>query len=102
MRLRVGQTLISAADTTTVIVIKAGAGGVLVTCGGVAMVSEPTTAGSKVAPLRGHANGTQLGKRYETADGSVELLCTKAGTGSLAVGDVPMTIAAAKALPASD
>jgi hypothetical protein len=103
LRLRVGQTLTSTADTTTVIVIKAGTGYEFVTCGGVAMVSEPTTAaGPTAVPLPGHTTGTELGRRYETADGTVELLCTKAGTGSLAVNDVPMTIKAAKALPASD
>jgi hypothetical protein len=103
LRLRVGQMLSSTADTTTVIVIKGGTGDVFVTCGGVAMVSEPKdAAGPTVAPLPGHTTGTELGKRYETADGAVELLCTKAGTGSLAVDDVPMAIKAAKALPASD
>ena len=33
-----------------------------------------------------HKNGTQIGKRYVNADGSLELLCTKPGEGSLAAG----------------
>lgn len=49
-----------------------------------------------------HASGTALGKRYANADGSVELLCTKPGRGSLALDGAPLTIKAAKPLPASD
>jgi hypothetical protein len=55
-----------------------------------------------LAPPDCHGHGTQLGKRYESADGAVELLCTKAGAASLAVDDVPMIIKAVRALPASD
>ena len=61
MRLRVGQTLTSTADTTTVIVIKAGTGYEFVTCGGVAMVSEPTTAAGPTAEDRAAImNGDRL------------------------------------------
>ena len=105
LRLRVGQRLVSTTDTTAVIVIKAGADDVVLTCGGVAMAAEMETAGAdnpNLAPLDGHDHGTQLGKRYESADGGVELLCTKAGAASLAVDDIPMIIKAVKALPASD
>lgn len=105
LRLRVGQGLVSATDTTAVIVIKASADDVFLTCGGVAMAAELETAGAhnpNLAPLDGHDHGTQLGKRYESADGAVELLCTKAGGASLAVDDIPMIIKAVKALPASD
>jgi hypothetical protein len=105
LRLRVGQRLVSATDTTAVIVIKAGADDIALTCGGVAMAAELETAGPdnpNLAPLDGRDHGTQLGKRYESPDGAVELLCTKAGAASLAVDDIPMTIKAVKALPASD
>jgi hypothetical protein len=104
VRLRVGQKLVSAVDTTAVIVIRPGSDEVVVTCGGVAMVSEQAS-GEQLAPAPSPANcgeGTQIGKRYETSDGAIELLCTKAGPASLAVDDVPLTIKAAKALPASD
>jgi hypothetical protein len=105
LRLQVGQRLASATDTTAVIVIKASADDVFLTCGGVAMAAELESAGAdnpNLAALDGHDHGTQMGKRYESADGAVELLCTKAGIASLAVNDVPMTIKAVKALPASD
>ena len=105
LRLRVGQRLASATDTTAVIVIKASADDVSLTCGGVAMAAESESAGAdnpSLAPLDGHDHGTQMGKRYECANGAVELLCTKAGTASLAVDDVLMIMKAVKALPASD
>jgi hypothetical protein len=105
LRLRVGQRLVSATDTTAVIVIKAGADDIVLTCGGVAMAAELESAGAddpNLAPLDGHDHGTQLGRRYESADGAVELLCTKAGAASLAVDHIPMIVKAVKALPASD
>ena len=52
-----------------------------------------------VAPA--HAGGTLLGKRY-TDDGALEVLCTKAGEGSLSIGDTPLVLKEAKPLPASD
>jgi hypothetical protein len=105
LRLRVGQRLVSATDTTAVIVIKVSADDIVLTCGGVAMAAEFESDGAdnqNLAPVDGHDHGTQLGKRYESADGAVELLCTKAGAASLAVDDLPMSIKAVKALPASD
>jgi hypothetical protein len=46
--------------------------------------------------------GSQLGKRYQDPDGTIEILCTKAGLGSLAVRDELLTFTAPKPLPASD
>jgi len=50
----------------------------------------------------GHKNGTQIGKRYVNEAGDLELLCTKPGEGSLAVGGTALTLKEAKALPSSD
>ena len=43
-----------------------------------------------------------MGKLYVNEEGSLELLCTKPGEGSLAVGGTAMAIKGAKPLPASD
>ena len=43
-----------------------------------------------------------LGKRYTDEGSTLELLCTKAGAGSLSIGDVRMQLSGAKPLPASD
>jgi len=103
-RLRIGQQLYSSVDGTAVIVVKAGSVGVQLTCGGALMSSEPIPAERRAttAELHVRGGGTQIGKRYETADGGLELLCTKTGTACLAVDNAPLKLKAAKALPASD
>ncbi|MDL9938110.1 hypothetical protein QSJ18_15255 [Gordonia sp. ABSL1-1] len=99
MKPTVGKSLFSTIDTTSVVVIRWGDGDLELTCGGAAMSdTAPESAGE--APRTGGA--TQLGKRYTTADGTVELLCTKPGAGSLAVNGVELGIKTATPLPASD
>lgn len=48
------------------------------------------------------SGGTQMGKRYVDADGTLELLCVKAGAGSLSLDGVALTTKEAKSLPSSD
>jgi hypothetical protein len=47
------------------------------------------------------SDGTLMGKRY-VDDGGAEVLVTKAGKGTLSIGDTPLAIKEAKPLPASD
>ena len=47
------------------------------------------------------ADGNVMGKRY-VHSARAEVLVTKAGAGTLSVGDVPLSIKEAKPLPASD
>jgi hypothetical protein len=54
------------------------------------------------SPEAGFDHGTQLGKRYSDDDLGIELLCTKAGEGSLSVGETVLAVKGAKPLPASD
>ena len=99
----VGQTLSSVTDTTTVIVVRAPGGNVDITCGGAPMVDPKVgTPGGQVAADPAFAAGTLLGKRYENAAATIELLCTKAGPSSLAVDGEPLVVKSAKPLPASD
>ena len=101
VKFRAGQQLVSAVDSTAVIVIKAPAAECTVTCGGVAMATAggPVTA---AAPDPALMAGTQLGKRYVDDADTIQLLCTKAGGGTLALDGNPLQIQAAKPLPASD
>jgi hypothetical protein len=99
--LKAGARLKSAVCDTQVMVIAVPAGDVALTCGGAAML-EPTSTAVRTEVHPEHKNGTQIGKRYVNADGTLELLCTKPGEGSLAVAGAPLKLKEAKALPSSD
>jgi hypothetical protein len=102
MELRAGSRLKSTTCDTEVIAVKAPAGDVDVRCGGLPMVEASVDASEKSAALDGFAEPTQMGKRYVDADDTLEVLCTKPGTSSLSVGDVPLELKESKPLPASD
>jgi hypothetical protein len=102
MQLSPGTRLRSTVCTSQLIVVKAPAGSdVDLRCGGAAVVTldsdVPTVAGDVPA-----GNGTQIGKRYRDEELGLEVLCTKPGAGSLSVGEVPLPLAEARALPSSD
>lgn len=101
MNLRVGAALASAVDATQVIITKAPTGDVELTCGGVPMVVKGSEAPEATADpaLQG---GTLLGKRYVDAGDTIEVLVTKPGEGSLALGGEVLVQAGAKTLPSSD
>jgi hypothetical protein len=103
MKLRVGQMLSSPVDTITVVVVRAPSDDVDLTCAGVPLYDPK---GGSPAP-DGDADpaqlsGTQLGKRYAHEELGLELLVTKPGKGTLAVGGAPLPQKGAKPLPASD
>ena len=103
MKPRVGQTLTSPVDTTTVIVVRAPDADVELTCAGVPLHDAR---GGGEAP-EGTADpaqlgGSLLGKRYADDELGLELLCTKGGEGTLAVNGTPIPLRDAKPLPASD
>lgn len=102
MKPGVGQMLTSTVDATTVIVIRWPADDLDITCGGAAMVDSrgPEAGGGTADPTR--MGGSQLGKRYADDELGVELLCTKAGQGTLEVNGAPLPLKDAKPLPASD
>jgi len=101
--MKVGQSLASTTDATVVIVVRAPQSDVEQTCGGAAM--REGKQGAPVAgtePAAGHDEGTELGKRYESPDGDVELMCIKPGKGSLALNGALLAVKTAKTLPSSD
>ncbi len=103
MRLKVGQSLASVTDTTTVIVIRAPKDDVELTCGRAAMVDPKSEAAKERQPLEtSDPEGTLLGKRYVDDDESIELLCTKAGPARLELNGKQLSVKAARPLPASD
>lgn len=102
MKLKAGVRIKSAVCETQLMVIATPGGDVDLTCGGAAVVelAEDAPPGGALSP--DHKDGTKIGKRYVNADGSLELLCTKPGEGSLALAGVPLAVKEAKALPSSD
>jgi hypothetical protein len=102
MQLKPGTRLRSAVDSTEIIVVKAPSDDVDLRCGGHPVVPIDTDSSADATVDPAHAEGTQIGKRYADPDAGLEVLCTKAGEGSLAVGDAPLALKDAKPLPSSD
>jgi hypothetical protein len=100
--LKVGQTLASAVDTTAVIVVRAPKDEVALTCGGVDMVAGRSGLGDGSGIDDAHRGGALLGKRYVDEDAALEVLCTKAGDGALALDGRLLAVKSAKPLPSSD
>jgi hypothetical protein len=106
LSLRPGDQLASTVCATRVVVIRAPQDRrPLIGCAGSPMVpaapAGQPSAGTQSAPGAASA-ATLIGKRYIDAAESVELLCTSSGAGPLTCDGEPMTIKAAKPLPASD
>ena len=102
MELRAGSRLKSAVCDTEVIAVKAPAEDLDIRCGGGPMTDPTNSEGGSSAPAEGADGGTLMGKRYVNPEETLELLCTKPGTGSLGVGDTLLEIKESKPLPASD
>ena len=99
MTIKPGTRLWSTSSATAVVVVRAPATAVKLTCGDAPMatVEQPPAGG---APADGE--GTLLGKRYADAESGLEVMCVRAGTGVLAVDGRVMSRLAARPLPASD
>ncbi len=101
LQVKAGDRLKSTVCETQVIVVRAPGAEVELTCGGAPMVSlDADVPGGALDADQ--AEGTLLGKRYADEDLGIELLCTKAGKGSLRLNGAPLGLKQAKALPASD
>ncbi len=102
MQLKTGARLRSQVDATELVVVRPLPGEVELTCRGHPMIdvkAEPTPG---LTATDGAGEGTQLGKRYTLADSDLEVLVTKPGSGTLAVGDQPLVLKEARPRPASD
>jgi hypothetical protein len=82
------------------IVTKGGSG--TLSDGEVALALKDSGQTFEGAPARPDAPQVQLGKRYKSADGSVELLVIKAGTCDLRYDGQPMELMQPKVLPSAD
>lgn len=101
-QLKVGTRIKSAVCSTELMVIQAPDGDVDVRCGGAPMIGIGDAQPADAAIDPNLKAGSQIGKRYVDAQATLELLCTKPGEGTLALGDTPLALKEAKPLPASD
>jgi hypothetical protein len=101
MQLKPGSRLVSAVCDTEVVVVKAPAAEVDLRCGGSPMLPKGESA-PRTEVDEGYSGGTLIGKRYADEELGLEVLCTKAGAGSLSVGAAELFQKDAKPLPSSD
>ena len=102
MQLKAGSRLQSAVCDTQAIVVRAPQVDVDLRCGGHPMIAQGSPAGEAQTLDPNHSGGSAMGKRYADEDLGLEVLITKAGAGSLSVGDEVLHLKDAKPLPSSD
>lgn len=96
MNLQVGTRLKGEKSSCEVIVVKGSATDGTLLCAGAEMVPGGAGGQSDEGPM------IELGKRYSDDVSGIELLCTKAGVGPLALDGRVLALKASKPLPASD
>jgi len=101
MELKAGSRWTSAVSDVEVVVVKAPAGDVALTCGGAEMVPLGTE-GTGDSVAAGSDAEIPVGKRFSDEAGEIELLITKGGVGTLSFNGGSLDIKAAKPLPSSD
>ena len=101
-RLAVGSRLRSAVCSTEVMVVAAPDRDLEVTCGGSSMIGMDDDLPEGLMISAEASGGTAIGKRYTNDAQDIEVLCTKAGDGSIAVDGELLEQKDAKALPSSD
>jgi len=102
MDLKPGSRWKSAVCDGEVVVVKAPSEALALECGGHAMVAFGAERPAGLSPAAERAEGILTGKRYTDEASGIEVLCSKAGKGSLSLGGRPLSVKAAKALPSSD
>ena len=98
MQTKPGLKLRGTTCSTEIVVVRAAAQDVEITCCGAPM----TDAATDIEPAAPDPDGILLGKRYADETSGLEVLCTKPGPGGLAVDGRTLEVKGPKPLPASD
>jgi hypothetical protein len=101
MGLKAGSRLRSRVSDAEFVVIKAAESDATLTSGGVITV-ELSSSAPRVEIIGDHDGEVILGKRYSDDSDTFEVLCTKPGSGALAIDERPLHLKSAKPLPSSD
>ena len=99
MSLKAGMRLFARNSSCEVIVVRGANTVGSLSCAGLEMLPE---APGGTAPQSPDSPVIQLGKRYVDDNDLIEVLCTKAGAGPLAIDGRELVMKTARPLPASD
>ena len=99
MQTKAGVKLRSTGCSTEVVVVRAAAAPVELTCCGAPLTADDVAVTPSSAPA---GDGVLLGKRYADEETGLELLCTKGGPGELLLDGRPLPVKGTKPLPSSD
>ena len=102
MDLKPGSRWKSAVCDTEVVVVRPPKTPIELECGGHPMVANAEAKPEGLALSAEHSAGSGMGKRFADEASGLEVLCVKAGAGSLSIGGQPIGAKDAKKLPASD
>lgn len=102
MELKPGSRWRSAVCDAELVVVRPPKTPVTLECGGAPVIPHGEARPEGGAVAADHAGGSQAGKRFADAETGLEVLCTKAGAGSLSIDGRPIGATEAKKLPASD
>jgi hypothetical protein len=102
MQINTGARYRSQVCETELIVVRPLTGDIDLSCGGHPLIDLKADPQPGLSLTEDAGTGSGLGKRYTDPSGQLELLVTKAGQGTLALGGEPLSLKQAKPLPASD
>ena len=102
MDLKPGSRWKSAVCTAEFVVVRPPSASGDLACGGHSVVAHGVSPPEGLSPSTDLSAGSQAGKRYGDVETGLEVLCAKAGAGSLSLSGRPLVIRDAKKLPSSD
>jgi len=102
MELKPGSRWKSAVCDAELVVVRPPKTPVSLECGGHPVIPHAAERAGGLALSDAHAAGSAAGKRYADPETGMEVLCSKAGAGSLSIDGRPIGATEAKKLPSSD
>lgn len=102
IEIRPGSRWGSSVCETQIVIVRAPSDPIDLRCGGAPMVAVDAGAAPAGEPAAGFDEGTAVGKRYADEATGLEVLCTRGGRGSLAIGDALLVVPEPRQLPSSD
>ena len=102
MELKPGSRWRSAVCDAEFVVVRPPKTAATLECGGAPLLPHGSARPEGSAVAEAHSAGSQAGKRFADAESGLEVLCTKAGAGSLSIDGRAIGATQAKKLPASD